>query len=299
MSDFTYEDYDNYFNNSGFLIPKLRAEIPLYRYRSNIDYIIDEIKNEHIFLSDLDSLNDPFDSSYAYSLDEAVGKEFSFDFLWKTCYFLSDYDWYKSCESLSDIDRTEKITLKDFSLLVEEIAKRYGNTYPASAVSKNYWKLCSPKVSKRKISGRVACFSEKWDSIPMWSYYADSHKGCCFKYDLDLLDATDTVQTNIKNSIHKVWYSNKRFTDGQESFSPFMKDESWSHEQEWRIFREYGHEYLFFPCLSEIYLGLNFDPEKIDSIIEATKHTTKSIKIFILHPCQEEYGFIKIPLRFM
>ena len=44
MSDFTYEDYDNYFNNSGFLIPKLRAEIPLYRYRSNIDYIIDEIK---------------------------------------------------------------------------------------------------------------------------------------------------------------------------------------------------------------------------------------------------------------
>ena len=298
MSDFTREDYTNYFDNSGLMIPKLRAEIPLYRYRSNIDYIIDEIKNEHIFLSDLDSLNDPFDSSYAYSLDEAVGKEFSFDFLWKTCYFLSDYDWYKSCESLSDIDRTKIITLKDFSLLVEEIAKRYGNTYPASAVRKNYWKLCNSRISRRKILGRVACFSEKWNSIPMWSYYADSHKGCCFKYNLDLLDTTDTVQTNIKNSIHKVWYSNKRFTDGQESFSPFMKDESWSHEQEWRIFREYGHEYLFFPCLSEIYLGLNFDPEKIDSIIEATKHTTKSIKIFILHPCQEEYGFIKIPLRF-
>ena len=298
MPDLTYEEYANYFDNSGLMIPKLRAEIPLYRYRNNIDYIVDEIKNEHIFLSDLDSLNDPFDSSYAFSLDEAIVEEFPFEYLWKTCYFLMDYDWYKSFESFSDIENTEKITLKDFSLLVEKIAKRHGNTYPAMAVRKNYWKLCNSRISRRKILGRVACFSERWNSIPMWSYYADSHRGCCFKYDLDLLDTNDVVQMNIRNSIYKVWYSNKRFTDGQGSFSPFMKDESWSHEQEWRIFREYGHEFLFFPCLSEIYLGIDFDPEKIDSIIEAIKYTAKSIKIFILHPCQEEYGFIKIPLRF-
>lgn len=121
-------------------------------------------------------------------------------------------------------------------MLVEEIAKRQGGTYPASLVSEIYWKLCRSEVSKRKALGRVACFSEKWDSIPMWSYYADSHNGCCFKYDLDLLDSKDVMQMNIRNSIHKVWYSNKRFTDNQGSFSPFMKDESWSHEQEWRIF---------------------------------------------------------------
>lgn len=132
----------------------------------------------------------------------------------------------------------------------------------------------------------------------MWSYYADSHKGCCFKYDLDLLDSKDVMQMNIRSSIHKVWYSNKRFTDNQGSFSPFMKDESWSHEQEWRIFREYGNEFLFFPCLSEIYLGLNFDLDNIDVVIDAIKHTNNSIKLFMLHPHQEKYGFIKIPLSF-
>lgn len=94
MSELTYNDYLNHFNNSGLMIPKLKAEIPLYQYRSNIDYIVDEIKNEHIFLSDIDLLNDPFDSSYAYSFDEAVGEEFPFDYFWNICWFFKDCDWY-------------------------------------------------------------------------------------------------------------------------------------------------------------------------------------------------------------
>ena len=41
--DAFYNDYMKYFCNDGFLIPKLQAEIPLYRYRGNIEYIVNEI----------------------------------------------------------------------------------------------------------------------------------------------------------------------------------------------------------------------------------------------------------------
>ena len=43
---------EEYVERYSFLVPQLTIEQPLYRYRSCIKYIIDEIKNDHIYLSD-------------------------------------------------------------------------------------------------------------------------------------------------------------------------------------------------------------------------------------------------------
>lgn len=56
---------EEYVERYSFLVPQLTIEQPLYRYRSYMKYIIDEIKNDHIYLSDIEQLNDPFDSSFA------------------------------------------------------------------------------------------------------------------------------------------------------------------------------------------------------------------------------------------
>lgn len=60
-----YEIYRRYVLNDGFCIPKLRIDMPLYRYRRNTKFTINEIQTGNIYLASLGELNDPFDSSYA------------------------------------------------------------------------------------------------------------------------------------------------------------------------------------------------------------------------------------------
>ncbi|WP_347994716.1 DUF2971 domain-containing protein [uncultured Eubacterium sp.] len=75
----------------------------------------------------------------------------------------------------------------------------------------------------------VICFSEKCDSIPMWSYYANNHKGFCIEYErADLKKAYPVVYTN--ESI-KVEDANLL------SYNTYIKSEQWEHEKEWRIVR--------------------------------------------------------------
>ena len=78
----------------------------------------------------------------------------------------------------------------------------------------------------------------------------------------------------------------------------FVKSIEWSHEQEWRFFRESEEKYLYVPCLTEIYLGVNFNYDNIDSIIEAIKKNGRDIKIFMVNPKPDAYGFEQIPLVF-
>lgn len=75
-----------------------------------------------------------------------------------------------------------------------------------------------------------------------------------------------------------------------------MKGLQWAHEQEWRLFRKFGSEFVSLPCLSEIYLGVNFDPNKLYMIMDAVKKNGNAIKIFVLRPKIDTYGFYKIPL---
>ena len=57
-------------------------------------------------------------------------------------------------------------------------------------------------------------------------------------------------------------------------------------------------KYLYVPCLTEIYLGVNFNYDNIDSIVEAIKKNCRDIKIFMVNPKPDAYGFERIPLKF-
>ena len=150
---------------------------------------------------------------------------------------------------------------------------------------------------QKSVYGTVASFSENWQSIPMWSYYANSHQGVCIKYDFELLDRENDEHNHIRTSLHKVWYSEQRFRDSRGTFTPFVKSLQWAHEQEWRLFRESDQKYVHIPCLSEIYLGLNFQYEQVDRIVDAIKSNGRDIKLFRLHPHPENYGFEQIRLN--
>lgn len=87
----------------------------------------------------------------------------------------------------------------------------------------------------------ISCFSERKDSILMWSHYANKHKGFCACYNVrDILSA--------KNLLFPVWYREEKilpFCKGKVLTSNprikeiiIQKSLDWAYEKEWRIFKE-------------------------------------------------------------
>ena len=80
----------------------------------------------------------------------------------------------------------------------------------------------------------VSCFASKEDSLCMWSYYADNHKGICTEYDTNTLIAGELVVP--------VDYSNETFCLSKRVEEEKLllkgtatKSEDWKHEEEWRM----------------------------------------------------------------
>ena len=286
------EDMVKYLMNDGFIKPELTIDYPLYRYRSNMEYILDEIENERIYLATFDQLNDPFDSSYALSFEKAKTEKRSVGLCVLECTFLLGYSWHQAAvEQLSSYS-DQKLTLEEFSELFSERIENVGGHYPAKAIAKNIYEF-SWGITRRIGYGRVASFSEVWDSIPMWSYYANSHKGVCIKYNFNLLNKEDITNKNILQSLQKVWYSDNRPIDDKALYSPFVKGIDWAHEREWRLFRDFGSEYVSLPCIAEIYLGIQFDLAQAELLLDAVCKLKKDINIYILSPAQNRYGLTK------
>ena len=296
--DFTYDDYLKLVLNGGFLVPKLELEIPLYRYRSNIDYIVDEIENDRIYMAPLEKLNDPFDSSCAIEYEEACQLTKPIMDFYYGAYFLEKAPFYAEFKSFINELPNESVTLFRFSEIVSDFAKKRNFNIRPDSISRMYFQRCFHKPKQQKVLGRVASFSETWKSIPMWSYYANSHKGVCMKYDFSLLDKEDVANKNICNSLRKVWYSEQRFADSKGQFTPFVKSLQWAHEQEWRLFRELDESYVYMPCLTEIYLGINFDFCDINRIQTAVQQNRRNINVYLVHPKPNVYEFECIPVRF-
>lgn len=284
--------------NDGFLKPQLRVQCPLFRYRSNISYVVDEILNDHVYLSSIETLNDPFDSSFALTFEDALEQEYMLGFYLSNCSFLKNEKWFIDIEKRLVSQEHQWISLKDFTEILEKESKMAGGCHSAGVIAKILYKSGVFGATKRIPYGKVACFSETWASVPMWSYYAGSHKGVCLKYDFDLLDKNDQGVINILNSLQKVWYSESRPIDRDQCCSPFVKGLQWAHEQEWRFFRMEGEQYIHLPCLSEIYVGVNCEPDDLKLITEAAMKSVRDIKMFVMRPAPDTFGFVKIPLRY-
>jgi len=125
-------------------------------------------------------------------------------------------------------------------------------------------------------SMRVACFSEKWDSLLMWAHYASSYKGFCIEYD------TKKIPSNIRRFLLPVIYqssiydSTNDFTGRQyNSFNfLFFKSLEWEYENEWRIAvyqKQVKREINFKDYISEVILGVKCDDIYINEISKWAK----------------------------
>ena len=85
---------------------------------------------------------------------------------------------------------------------------------------------------------RVVCFSELYNSMLMWSHYAQDHKGYCIEYNFEERDV-------YYSHLYPVMYTKERYALSKKDVLEERKDvlykttcsksDVWSYEKEWRI----------------------------------------------------------------
>lgn len=149
----------------------------------------------------------------------------------------------------------------------------------------------------------ISCFSEKKDSILMWSHYANNHTGICVCYDIFEL-------MRLNRILVPVWYRNEKVkpfivnSDGEVKLNDRIKEIfvqkslEWSYEEEWRLIDLVGLELLenltemsgrttgiIFP--KKVIIGAKMDNDSKCDLIKVCKE--KNIPVTQMKLCDDEY----------
>lgn len=124
---------------------------------------------------------------------------------------------------------------------------------------------------------RITCLSEiiptKKESLLMWAYYGDEHKGICIEYSIESI--INTVINNLKIASKQkisdtnfylllpVYYSNifseldniSIYSSTEWATRIFHKHDCWIHEDEWRLLNGHGSINYTELTPSRIFLG--------------------------------------------
>jgi len=151
----------------------------------------------------------------------------------------------------------------------------------------------------------VACFSEKNDSLLMWSHYAGQHKGFCIEYNF-------SDDPEISEFLFPVVYSGKKVivnTNIQDVYSlkaALCKSDEWKYEQEWRYINilkstlgnPTGTTIPYFDSpISAVYFGAKTAQADIDRLLNLTSKNQAVPKYYHMEMLDSEYKLIPKPLN--
>lgn len=166
---------------------------------------------------------------------------------------------------------------------------------------------------------KLKCFSEKKDSLLMWSHYSKNHKGFCVEYDLDLINENTKEELILPvcllfpityskkrvfmpNNLHKVFLNYKKNNNVTKDYfikyinSFLYKSSVWDYEKEWRMFASLADKEnkIYFPFIKSVYLGACIDDEaKNKLMIIAEKHNWNVYQMYML-PDKYELAYYKV-----
>ena len=245
----------------------------LFRYRccDEKGLQIDAFKNDKIYSVTADKFNDPYDTLVKFDIDSVktcIDLFLNYDMLKKLQqYFEQGNDVPNNIKQIFSPDaiktfRTQILTTPK----TEEIAHRI-ETFKAQLLSQiELWFPIYAEMSKKFVT--IACFCEEFQSITMWSHYADYHKGFVLEYNSDELLALHS------HSVLPVIYDDERY-DASSYLIWFWaqmleykipnpdtmahmkgvlhKSKDWEYEKEWRMV-DYLPRNIYEENVSSIFL---------------------------------------------
>ena len=146
----------------------------------------------------------------------------------------------------------------------------------------------------------VLSFSKRKDNVPLWSHYANHHRGLCLEFNIKEW-TKDKVQYH--HHLDKVQYSISRqfvtLSPEEQSTTEtlkkivFTKHNNWRYENEWRMIRSFPNRcapYLEFPkpALTGVIFGLRIadnDRCAVEQIIRDTDYPK-----LILYESREDHA---------
>lgn len=227
----------------------------LFKYRSCCDNHIAAFKRDEVWMSTSDLFNDPFDTLIQFEVNE----------LRSACNAMSNPEIFKTMTHYlagggQIAPQIAHIVGEDAMREIRVMAtdnQANGTTMQVSLEQMNTLKIIVefyiailPQVVQRLST--VVCFSERVDSILMWSHYADNHQGFVLGYDL-----RPYLLPNANNfGLFPVVYGEKRYdaseflywllssllkmpAHNQDMMSSIKmllyKSTEWAYEKEWRL----------------------------------------------------------------
>ncbi len=222
------------------LSAKSAAKNSYYKYRPLYQYGADGISNPHPFAKSIfekgelwysapKDFNDPFDCNLKLHVRGST-----------------DEEWNAYCDRMIAQNPSDKTNLESFK------SQKLWKTNPDVATS-----IGESTLTANYDESSVFCLSNKGNSIPMFSYYADSHQGIAIEFQFshtevpcgisfgDLGDRGNWYQRKIvfRDVEYPIDYPElnyHRLYDAEDQLIRsiiFTKYHEWSHEEEFRIFR--------------------------------------------------------------
>lgn len=242
----------------------------LFRYRSNNEYTIDEIKNSNIYFADRDKLNDPFDASH----------------------------------KLIDINKDVKLIDKSKEFIKNKLHDKLEAKYFESIFSENnrFLNFIEGGLNEFINKTGIACFTISPVNIMLWAMYANNHQGICIQYNTDNDDFFFKGIRAVKyvDKLSKIDYSVGLGDSKAISNVFFTKLGLWKNEYEVRLIKTPSGIYKFnSDAIRSIIFGLRSTDEFRNQIIEVVKLYQPHIKLYNSELLDDGFGlqFRKIIIK--
>ena len=252
----------------------------LYRFRSaKTNYFKEEleqaIKNRAIYLSSIETQNDPFDSRPVFQestlkeVNKALKKQYG------------------------NRPVVEESNIMRRFLNKEDRRRALKNLRPGVATAQLLQKAIQDHVRGFRRRAKIGCLSERWDSILMWSHYTNSHSGYCIEYKVSKDLKTPSIGKIPMPVVYSTTRSNLVTMDLMEMINEVKSAESssinlpykiiqallleksvdWAYEKEWRVHsmdeKLPGYRKFSWLTATRVILGSNISEKNILSIRSA------------------------------
>ena len=168
----------------------------IYKYLDQIG-AIKTIKGNSVVLREPEGFNDPFDCKF-YSDSEEKDCAFDLFLNWK----IFELFYNELIRSSSKDNLRTKLLKKRLQSIAKNIkeTKAYSRQpdidiyltigmkklgYNKSALKKEFDKMIDNVYARMRRIALVSCFGSSFDSVLMWSHYAEKHRGVCIEYEIE------------------------------------------------------------------------------------------------------------------
>jgi hypothetical protein len=301
------EEFVSHLKKSTVATPRLEQALALkdvhlpkylYKYQRIKPYSLTNLRDDTVWICSPEAYNDPYDCLFRIAEAEVVtaakrGLVKDFVRLFKLREFLSPHAIKLARASDDPLQRlvdalpmdqvfpsgSDPVQMAQFTSI--QVPKFVGDTIKFIHQIRDATKVCS--------------FTERSDSIVMWSHYADYHKGFCIEYDISQLPTEHLLRRSVFPAVYSAGlfdltqWAEKLVSTRREQFNPALvllammsKHKDWKYEREWRFVltepRLSDDRALPVPKPTRVLLGSRMPEEKKTELTGIC--TTKGIEVW-------------------